>query len=99
MPPPLIDVQLIAWHHMINDPFLSTYTFENGIEQRKRVNPKLAWKRSLIELGDSIRAVSESIQNTLFGSLTNLAESFKPLVDAFNQSGLEASFTDAEVVE
>jgi hypothetical protein len=38
------DITLVAWHHMINDPLISVYTFENDQEKRQLINPNIAPK-------------------------------------------------------
>jgi hypothetical protein len=38
------ELNLIAWHRMINDSLLTVYTFEDGQESRQYVNPNIPIK-------------------------------------------------------
>lgn len=100
----LDDCQLIAWHHMLNDPILSTYVMYQGkngtwYEVRKWANPKLAWQRNMLTLADGINRMSNAIMKALFGPMFDLGEAMKNMVKSFEQSGLMSSLTDAEGLE
>lgn len=100
VPPPLIDVQLIAWHHMINDPYLVTYTMNSKGQQCSQwVNPKLGFKRKLEEMVIQFQDMATMIQDALFGPLTDLAKVFQDFANSFEQLGLEPSFEDESPVD
>lgn len=92
LPPTLEEARLYAWHHMINDPLLTTYTMVNGREHRKYVNPKLAWKRQLAQLTISLNAMAEEIRDRLFGPLGDLTKIMQRMQFTLEQSGLNPSF-------
>lgn len=92
--PSLQDLELIAWHHLINDPYLTTYTMVNGKEVRKYVNPKLAWKRAVIEMQDGMFKMSRVIIDLFVPSIAEMAEKFQEFANSFKQLGLMPSFED-----
>lgn len=100
----LEEIELIAWHGMLNDPWLSTYTMVqdrhgNWVEDRHFVNPKLAYARMLGELGESFSKMAEQIIASFVPAFEQLAEAFQPWLDSLEQSGLMSSLSEEEGVE
>ena len=76
-PMSLEEIELIAWHSMLNDPYLSTYTMVqdrhgNWVEDRHFVNPKLAYARMLGEMSESFSRMAEQIISALSQLLSSL---------------------------
>lgn len=76
---PIEDLQLIAWHHMINDPHLQVYTVDDGKINRKYFNPKLAWKRSMGELSAGFQVLIDQFQKAFLPSFKEMEEWAKQL--------------------
>lgn len=79
------DIKLIAWHHMINDPFLTTYEFINGHEYRSWVNPKLAYRRSMATLSKNIIDMADKIMTTFLPSFEEMSAAFQRFQDSLEQ--------------
>lgn len=77
----LEEIELIAWHHMLNDPELRTYTFENGVEKRTWVNPDLKMKRSLRDLGRAFVGIANVFQEKFKPTLDNLINQLQWMMD------------------
>jgi hypothetical protein len=100
----LEDCELIAWHHMLNDPWLSTYTMEQDrmgrwVEHRKFVNPKLQFRRQMDALSVGIQKMAQTIQDAFFGPMTNLAETMQSFLDQITDTLLGTSFDVDHTVE
>ena len=93
------EIKLIAWHHMINDPYLSTYIMVDGKEVRTYVNPKLAFNRMLGELGDHFQEMAQTILDTFMPSFAQMSEAFQEFSKSFEQLGLIPSLEDENPVE
>lgn len=97
---PIEDLQLIAWHHMLNDPWLSVYTMTpRGNVDRHWVNPKFAFKRTLNEMSDNFAKLTQQIQDNLFPAFGSMENAFKDLGEWVKQLGLNASLADADTIE
>lgn len=91
----LEEVQLIAWHHMINDAELQTYTVdEQGRYTYAYVNPKLAYKRALSKLSKDIEYISSAFFRTFAPSFENLAETFENFRNSLLESSLNPLLPD-----
>ena len=95
----LEEIELIAWHAMLNDPYLSTYIMVDGKEVRTYVNPKLAYKRMLIEMGEGFQRMAEEIMAKLLPSFEQVAEAFQEFTKNLEQAGLIPSVTDEGTIE
>lgn len=94
------ELQLIAWHHMINDPFLQVYVRqEDGRFKHSYVNPKLAYKRSLIAIANGMENVKLEIGKSLIPAFNDISETFDRLTRWFDQLSLEDRLTDGDPVE
>jgi hypothetical protein len=98
-PPPIEDVRLVAWHHMINDPYLITYTMVNGEPYKQYVNPKLAYKRSLLLLSQSVDQISHEFIKAFKPSFDQLDEVLQRFGNSFKQAGLHDILTDPNTVD
>lgn len=95
----LEEIELIAWHAMLNDPYLSTYVMIDGKEVRTYVNPKLAYQRMLIEMGEGFQRMAEDIMAKLLPSFEQVAEAFQEFAKNLEQAGLIPSVTDEGTIE
>ena len=96
--PSVSDLELTAWAHMINDPFMTVYTFENGREHRRYVNPELAFKRMSIGMANSMMAVRDKLQSELAPALENFAKALEPFINSVKHIGLDSSFPNSDTV-
>jgi len=94
----LEDIELIAWHHMINDPYLSTYIMVDGKEVRKYVNPKLAYKRALMDLAPHFQEMAQYIIDRFMPAFADMGRAFQELANSSEQLGLIPSLTDGDDV-
>jgi hypothetical protein len=93
--PPLEDVKLMAWMHMIQDPYLITYTIDdNGKIHKDWVNQDLAYKRALFILSQNLQQVSHAFIKAFTPSFEHLAEVFDKFGKSFYQSGLHDILPD-----
>lgn len=79
------DIKLIAWHHMINDPLLTTYEFINGHEYRSWVNPKLAFRRHMVSMAESFNGMADMIIAKFLPSFEEVSAAFQRFHDSLEQ--------------
>jgi hypothetical protein len=90
------DIRLVAWAHLINDPFITVYTMKlnrhgDWVEDRHYVNPKLAFQRAMLETANSMMAVRDQMQEKLIPAFVGVGEAFSNFAKAFEQSSLPKS--------
>jgi|SRR4051812_47685524 hypothetical protein len=97
--PSLEEVKLMAWHHMIQDPFLITYTVdEKGKIHKEWVNEDLALKRALSLMSQHIERINIEFIRTFKPAFEELAEVFQKFGKSFYQAGLHDSLSDEDKV-
>lgn len=94
----LEDIKLIAWHHMINDTFLTTYEFMNGHEYRAYVNPKLAYKRALTEMANEFSYVADALLKKFLPSFEDMSKAFQNFAKYLDQYDLKPLLPDGDVL-
>jgi hypothetical protein len=85
------DERLVAWAHLINDPFITVYTMKQNshgewVEDRHYVNPDLAFKRAMIGTANSMMAVRDKMQSELFPAIENVGKIFSSFLESLEQS-------------
>jgi hypothetical protein len=98
------EATLVAWASLINDPFITVYTMKlnrhgDWVEDRHYVNPKLAFNRMMIGVGNSMMAVRDQMQEKLIPAFADVGEAFQKFADNFNNSGLKSLRTDEDRVD
>jgi len=83
--PTIEEIHLIAWHHMVSDATLSTYTFENGVEQRKFVNPELAYQRIMLGMTKTITSFRDQMQTEVLPAIEGLGAAFTSFAEGLKQ--------------
>lgn len=99
MPPPIEDVRLVAWHHMINDPYLITYTMVNGKPRCEWVNEKLALRRAMLMLSQTVEQITHDFIIQFKPTFESIEEVFQQFANSFKQAGLHDLLTDQYKVE
>ena len=85
------ELTLAAWAHLLNDPFISVYTMEDGVENRQWVNPELAFRRLMIGTANTMSAVRDHIQSEMMPAIAGMSEAFTNFGNAFTQSSVSDS--------
>lgn len=75
---PLPDLLAVAMEELRTNPTISTYTFENGAEQRQ-------YRYTYAAITARIRAATNAILN-MIGTITGLGDSFTDFLDAIHEA-------------
>ena len=85
------ELTLAAWAALLNDPFISVYTIDDGVINREWVNPELAFRRLMIGTANTMSAVRDRIQSEMLPAIAGATEAFANFGEAFKQSSVSDS--------
>lgn len=95
------EVKLIAWHHMLQDPYLQTYEVDDcgQVINHRHVNPDLAYQRAVLDMLGEVQEIGQEIMDALLPAFEGMVESMDKWYRSLEQSGLVPRLSKTEPVD